>query len=44
VVGPEERLEARALGPPSDFELLGVGQPLLGLDHQNESHASSLRR
>ncbi len=36
VVGAEERPEPGRLGPLGDGELLGVGDPLLGLEHDRE--------
>jgi hypothetical protein len=41
VIGAEQRLEARRLGPPRHRELLVIGQALLGLDHQREAHLNS---
>jgi hypothetical protein len=40
VVRAEERLEADRLRPTDDRQLIGIGQALLGLDHQRESHRS----
>ena len=38
VVGAEQRLEAVGLGALRDGDLVAVGQALLGLDHQRETH------
>jgi hypothetical protein len=38
MIGPEEGLETGSLRPPGNRQLLGVGQALLGLDHQGKSH------
>jgi hypothetical protein len=38
VVRSEESLEPEAFGQPGNLELLGVGESLLGLDHECESH------
>ncbi len=41
VIGPEQGLEPGCLGSPGDGQLLLVGQPLLGLDHEREPHDPS---
>jgi hypothetical protein len=38
MVRPKEMLEAGSLCALGDGQLLDVAQPLLGLDHQGESH------
>ena len=38
VVGPKEGVEAEALGKARQVELFGVGEPLLRLGHQRETH------
>jgi hypothetical protein len=42
VVGPEERLETDGLGALDDGQLFGIGQALLGLDHQGKAHQDLL--
>jgi hypothetical protein len=41
VIGSEEGFEPGRLGSLDDRQLLSVGQPLLGLDHQGEPHPLS---
>ncbi len=41
VVRAEQRLEPGGLGPARDGQLVVVGQPHLGLDHEGEAHAGS---
>ena len=38
MVGPEERFEPGRLGAPNDRQLVVIGEALLGLDHQRETH------